>query len=119
MLRRSTVGTLIYLLAGPLTWGLHFTVIYGAQSTLCAVGGAPDRAVALVMAIATITALALLAGIVARPDHVAAALGAGDWAPPVRLFQRRVMVLLAILSAFGIAGAGLAATFLPACAALH
>lgn len=41
---------------------------------------------------------------------------------PTPLFHRRVMVLLAILSIFGIVGAGLAAAFLaflPACAPLR
>ena len=35
---RRTIGTIVFLLAGPILWSLHLTLIYGPQSALCATG---------------------------------------------------------------------------------
>ena len=38
---RQMIGTLVFLIAGPILWAVDLTVIYGAQSSLCAFGALP------------------------------------------------------------------------------
>lgn len=115
LMRGSTLGTIVYVLAGPIAWAVHVTVIYGFQSTACAVHPSPEWLVDIVVTIATAIAAAVSAFVALRHETAAHALGAGGWPDETRQFTRRVMTLLALLSIFGIVGAGAATFILPAC----
>lgn len=101
-------------LAGPLAWAMHLLVIYGTHAVMCSreVSG---RTSGIVIGAATLVALVVLA--------VVALWGRGPKAfgPPgqTRSFLRNSMMLLAVLSAFGIVWSGSAMLFLPACLALR
>jgi hypothetical protein len=98
------------MLLGPIVWALHLTAVYGAHALLCARGSA--AAGVPVIAVATLAALA--------PLGVAfAALWRAGEAESTQRFQRRVAVLLIVLSAVGIVWAGATVMFVAACAPLR
>lgn len=55
----STVGTLLYILAGLLAWALQFTAVYGGHTLVCALGASPALASAMVIVVTAATAVAL------------------------------------------------------------
>src|SRR5690606_1276841 len=62
---RTMIGTLVFLLAGPIVWAINLTLIYGAQSSLCAfeVGaaeGGTNGAVTAAIVVATLGTLGAL-----------------------------------------------------------
>lgn len=120
MTRPSSIGTLAYMLLGPIVWAVHSTVIYSAQSMLCAAAGAwdPSEMVRIVVAATTVLAFAIVATATLKADRTGDMIGAASPSPALRHFQRRVMRLLAIMSLFGI-GASAAAATLPVCVALR
>lgn len=112
----SLTGTLLLLLAGPILWAVHLTIVYGVHTLACvgALQGMPVDAGTFIL-VATGAILAILMLLLAviwlrRP----ALFTHGD-----RLFHSRVMVSLVLLSAFGIAWAGSAAFILPQCQQLR
>jgi hypothetical protein len=120
----SATATIVYMLLGPILWALHFTFVYGAHTLRCtaAVVGTPvpvgGGALAAAIVAVTVAVVALLVGTVLRPEAAARALGvdrAGDRAR----FAARTMVVLAVLSALGIAWAGAAPLLLESCAAVR
>lgn len=120
---RRTIGTLIYLLIGPLLWAAHLTVVYGSQSSLCAfdlgeaTNGSNGLATALVV-VATLLCIGLIALVVWRPHPVLGWLAPGE--PPLdRPFLTWVMRALSALAALAILYAGVASVILPACAQLR
>lgn len=121
---RSTAGTLSYLLLGPLVWAVHFTVLYVTQSTLCSLGQATDSVsgmniVTVIVTLATGVAFGLLAVAMLKADLVSKHFNAGGWPRSQRTFHTRVMVLMAVLAAFAIAAAALAAIFIETCSQLR
>jgi hypothetical protein len=122
--RRSTAGTIVYLLAGPIVWAAHLTILYFVQSMLCAHGLA-GRSVAgvglvpVVIVSATAVGLAILLAAILAPAAASRLAHASGWSMPDRVFHRRVMVALAVLSALGIAWAGFTAFVVPACPQLR
>lgn len=120
MRRHSVIGTLAYVLFGPLVWAIHIVVIYGGQSMLCAAAGIldPSAAVRSLVALASVLALTIVAAATLGADRAASMMGAASSMPPLQQFQRRVMRLLAVLSLFGI-GASAVAAAMPVCAALR
>lgn len=121
MARPSIFAALVYVLLGPIAWAAHLFAIYGAQSTLCVLAGgsAGDGLVAPIVGLITLTAAGLVGAAAAMPERVALALGATAAPAPIGDFQRRVMVVLALMSLFGIVAGGIAAAVLPACASLR
>jgi hypothetical protein len=121
----SPAAALLYLMAGPLLWGVHLLVVYGMQSALCAyrlTGIAqldPLLVRALVVAVTVLVALAL--GFAAwRPRTTARLLRAavfldGENGP----FMTAVMRLLVLLSLAGVLWAGAGALLLEACPQLR
>ena len=101
-------------LAGPLVWAMHLFVIYGSHAVLCS-RDMSGRYSGIVVGAATLTALVALAavGVWGRKSKA--------FGPPgqTRSFLRNSMMLLAVLSAFGIVSSGSAVLFLPACLALR
>jgi hypothetical protein len=57
--RPSAVGTIVYLILGPILWAVQLTVIYGGSTLLCVTGVPPGASTALV---ALTTAAAFIAG---------------------------------------------------------
>lgn len=106
---QSFVGTLFLTLAGPIIWSMHLLVIYGVHAVICS-QSVSGRGAQTVVGAATLIGLAALALIAAR--NPAEAFGGKN---KTQHFLRRTMLLLALLSAFGIIWAGTAIFFLPAC----
>ncbi len=122
--RRSTAGTLLYMLIGPVVWSAHLGVIYFGQSMLCAHGLA-GRSVAgmgiipFLILSATLISLALLLAAVVAPAAASRFARASGWFGQDVAFYRRVMVLLAILSAVGVVWAGATTLAIPDCPQLR
>jgi hypothetical protein len=120
----STAGTIAYLLFGPILWSLHLTVLYFSQSMLCAHGAAGFTIagvgiVPFVIVVATAVILVLLCAAMLAPAALGRLMSASGGAQSESSFQRRVMAALAMLSACGVAWAGLASFVLPICAQLR
>lgn len=116
---RPMVGTLTFILAGPILWAVDLTAIYGAQSSLCAFDVLPQPVIGWL--VADISALlALAAGLAAaRPQPLFGLLVGAQ--PPAEQwdFLQGTMRLLVALSLLAIVYFTLAATVLPACAQLR
>jgi hypothetical protein len=110
----SLFGTALLALAGPIIWAMHLLVVYGTHAVMCSQGASGPNA-EIVVGAATLTALVALA-IVAGRSKAAGVFGREGH---IRSFLRSAMVLLIVLSAFGIAWAGSTMFFLPACMALR
>ena len=112
------------MLLGPILWAAHLAVIYGAQSTLCALGisavrGPAVSLVAVVTTLATVVVLGLLAVAILAPRALSRRLRAASWSMPAQRFCDRIMVLLAMLSACGVIWAGATVLLVPACPPLR
>ncbi len=120
---RPAVRTLLYLLFGPIVWAAHLTVIYGAQSVVCALSTSPPRtgasidSVHTIVLIATIAALSALAAGWLRLGNPGGSMSEGI--EDRNHFLESVMHVLVGLSALGVLGAGAAALVLPSCPALR
>lgn len=108
---------MIYLLYGPILWGLHLFAIYGPQSLYCTRGLA-GAVVPTITAATLAFGLLLLVAIVA-PRPVARLLRADRWDAPQQGFLDRVMRLLSALSLFGVLAGGATILLLPACGGLR
>lgn len=114
------IGTLIFILLGPIVWAVHLTLIYGSQSTLCAFNPGEDRSggndtiVAIILA-ATIACVAVVGFSAVRASFVHALIARA--APPVEQvgFIMTIMRVLAGLSILAMFYAGLSVFILPAC----
>lgn len=116
---RSTAGTLIFLLLGPLVWGARFVAAYGAQGAMCELG-APQAAVTAALLAITVPALAVLVFALAAPAATARLLRAHKWGSETGVFLSAAMRILVALSIFGVLGEGLLAPLiLPACPVLR
>lgn len=116
---RQMIGTLAFMLTGPILWAADLTAIYGAQSSLCAFGALPQSAVGWLV-IATSVLLMLVAGIaVAKPRQLFSVFTGTQPPEEQWAFLQGSMRALAALSALAILYFTLAATMLPACAQLR
>lgn len=119
----SAIGTMLFVLYGPLLWALHFLVVYGGHASLCAVGveagvvGLP-LPLALVWA-ATLLALAGIAAGLVWPRQVQGFLHAVSLVEIDNRLLVRIMRLLALLSFLAVVFAGLASLIVPYCAQLR
>jgi hypothetical protein len=120
---RRTIGTLTFILIGPLLWAAHLTAIYGSQSSLCAfdVGvsaGDSNTLVSVLVVVVTLVCIGFLAVAIWRPQPILGWLAPGE--PPIDLaFLTWVMRALSCLAALAILYAGTASILLPACAQLR
>lgn len=119
--QRPVWPTIFDVLFGPIVWAAHLTLIYGLQSVACALASPLAPALfgldPVQLAIAALTAAALLAiaGRAAVARRPVGNTGEGELAA----FLDAVMLLLALFSAFGIAGQGGVALIIPACLPLR
>ncbi|GHA36075.1 hypothetical protein GCM10007989_35170 [Devosia pacifica] len=118
------IGTLVFLMAGPILWAAHLTLIYGSQSALCgfAVGTGPSGSNTLASAsviAGTVLVLGLLLALLIWPHPVYKTLSGakmpGDQ-QPLMLFVMRFLNGLSILA---VLYAGVAVQLLDACADLR
>lgn len=121
---RQGIGTLAFILIGPLVWAVHLTLIYGGQSLLCAFNPGEDasgRNVAIVAIIlaATIAGIAAVGFSAARPAIVHALIARGALPAEQAGFVVTIMRVLAGLSILAMIYAGLGAVILPACGQLR
>lgn len=119
----SAVGTMLFVLYGPLIWALHFLVVYGGHASLCAVGveaGIMGQPVQLVLVwTATLLALAAIAAGLFWPRQVQGVLHAVSLVEIDNRLLVRIMRLLALLSFLAVVFAGLASLIVPFCAQLR
>jgi hypothetical protein len=119
--RAPVAGAILLLVAGPMLWALHFFLIYGPQSALCALrpGGAPGWPVTAFVLVATLAALAALLLLLRRPRALAVAFRTETPQAPTADFLFAVARLLTILATAGVLWAGGTALILDPCGQLR
>ncbi|WP_187972819.1 hypothetical protein [Aquibium microcysteis] len=70
----STLGTLAYLLLGPLAWAMQLTLLYAGHTLFCSQGGSAALGDGLVIGVSAVLAL-LVGGFLLVPSAVARRLG--------------------------------------------
>jgi hypothetical protein len=121
---RQGIGTLIFILVGPIVWTLHLILIYGSQSSLCAFNLSADKSgenatVVAIVLVATIVCVAAVGFSAIRVSFVHTLIARAD--PPAEQmgFIVTIMRILAGLSILAMFYAGLGAVILPACEQLR
>lgn len=119
----SIVGTLLFMLFGPLIWAADLLVVYGGHASYCAAGdrlpGDAEAVLPMLLWAATAAAGLIIAAGIVWPSLVRTVLRAMPATSPEAGFMERVMRWLALLSLFGVAFMGLALTLVPICAQLR
>ncbi|SOD41863.1 hypothetical protein [Nitrosovibrio sp. Nv4] len=118
------MGTLVFMLVGPIVWTVHLTLIYGSQSLLCALNLGEDRsagnaAIIAIILVATAVCIAAVGFSAARPGFVHALIARADLPADQAGFIVTIMRVLAWLSILAMLYAGLGAVILPACGQLR
>ena len=121
---RQGIGTLVFILFGPIVWAVHLTLIYSSQSSLCAFNLAEDRAwgnnaIVYIILIATAVFIVVAGFSAVRASFVYALITRTDPPPEQIGFIITVMRILAGLSIVAMLYAGLGAVILPACGQLR
>jgi hypothetical protein len=115
--KESIVTIFVCLLSGPITWLLHFTVVYALQSTVCALASGAHLVPLFTI---IVTLLALLVLVAAAWGMVFKLPNAGGPEDQFLIrFLPRTIRLLCLLSAVGIIWTCFAALFLSPCAPLR
>jgi hypothetical protein len=117
---RQGIGTLIFILFGPIVWAVHLTLIYGGQSSLCAfhVGEDKSGGNTIVVAIILITTAVLIAAVgfsAVRANFVHTLIARAAPCAEQIGFIVTIMRILAGLSILAMLYAGIGAVLLPAC----
>ena len=117
---RQGIGTLIFILLGPIVWAVHLTLIYGSQSSLCAFHLGEDRSggnsgVIAIILLVTIVSIATVGFSAVRASFVHALIAQGTPPAEQAKFIVTIMRVLAGLSILAMFYGGLGAVFLPAC----
>lgn len=113
------IGTLVFLIFGPILWALDLTMIYGAQSSLCAFEALPQSAIALLIGGVTLGLIFVVAWALLRPDPFFGALTGAT--PPDEQWPFLVAVMrgLAGLSLLAMVYFASAILLMPTCPALR
>ncbi|MFV3127277.1 hypothetical protein [Niveispirillum sp. KHB5.9] len=104
----SITRTLLFLLWGPIVWGVQFTFSYGGHTLLCAQDAPPDASRWLVGVLALL-ALTAIAPVALRCQAVA------TWAGVEGGFVITIARLVAILSLIAVPWTATGALLLQAC----
>ena len=117
-----TIGTVLFVLFGPIVWAGHLLVTYGGHASLCAfgvtsIGRLPTLPVLLWSA--TAAALALLAGGLLWPSGVRRLLRVESSLETENRWLEGLMRLLTGQSLLGVAYAGVAILLVPNCLPLR
>jgi len=121
MMRASVVGTMLFILFGPIVWAAHLGVSYAAHAALCAAGDRlPLGANALpwVLGAATVVAVLVITIAMLSPQLVRAPIGAVREGEDAR-FATAVIRTLGLLSLMGVGYFGLTMLLLPLCLQLR
>lgn len=116
--QRSTAGTILYILVGPILWAAHLATIYFVQSMLCARGVAVEAVPAIVLA-ATAVAVLLIVALLMAPRAASLSFRAGGWGEHIHATETRLMQGLALLSIAGIVWGGATVLIIPSCPTLR
>lgn len=115
------VGTILFMLFGPIVWAVHLGVSYALHAALCAADDrlplSPSDLPWLLGGATAIAALALAAAL-AIPGTVRTTLRAVNEGEQAA-FATTVMRILSLLSLFGVAYFGLAMLVVPVCLPLR
>ncbi|MEX0405587.1 hypothetical protein ABGN05_07945 [Aquibium sp. LZ166] len=109
----STVGTLVYILFGPILWALQFTLIYGGHTLACSQGATPAAGEWLVYAASIVPAVIVLVFLVVQTPF-ARILGLTRAMEDRRAYDR-IAWAVALLSEFAIVWTGATALVVAAC----
>ena len=120
----AIASAIVFMLLGPITWAVHFLVIYGGQASACALqvsGSLELQEVYVALFVIVVTALfgAQLGFFAWRPAAAARLLHFDADEEESQAFSTKVMQALALLSLFGVVGSGAAAFMVDACAAIR
>ncbi len=120
---RQDMGTLVFILTGPIIWAIHLTLVYGSQSSLCAFNAGESATgrnvvVGIILAV-TVLCIAATGYSAARPGFVHALIARASLPAEQAGFIVTVMRILAGLSILAMFYAGLGAVMLPACEQLR
>jgi hypothetical protein len=111
---RRVLSATAFSLFGLLVWALHLAVSYGAHHVVCQVGSDGSPAV-MIVAAATVIAVAVLTIAALKPEWLASVLRAPGRTDPLRPFLDSIMRWLVVLSLAGIVWSGAALGFIDAC----
>lgn len=115
---RQGIGTLIFILVGPIVWAVHLTLVYGSQSSLCAFNledrGENSAVVAIILLVTTMS-IAVVGFSAVRANFIHALITRGIPSTDQVEFIVTIMRVLSGLSILAMFYAGLSAVFLPAC----
>lgn len=111
--RPGVFTILVYLMLGPILWGLHLTLIYGANTLICALGGGAASSRAIVIA-ATILIAVPLGLMLLMQRRVGRLFGIADGRAGRPTYDA-ISRVAGVLSLAGILWAGTAAAVLSAC----
>ena len=116
---RQMIGTLVFLIFGPICWALQLTTVYGMQSALCAFQAVSMTTVTVLVVALTIVIAGLAGAGMVRPGLVYRVFtgvqpNSEQW--PFLVFVMRSLTALSILA---MAYAGTGALMLAACGALR
>lgn len=120
----SAVGTIVFLLFGPIVWAGHFAFCYGMQSVACTLasvgqgGSIPVRIDGLIW-LATLAAAGLIVAALLARRALASLLRADVWSASQSAFQRRTMSWLATLSLFAVIALAVGTLLIDSCALLR
>ncbi|KUO56395.1 MAG: hypothetical protein APF80_13680 [Alphaproteobacteria bacterium BRH_c36] len=120
----STIGTIVYILLGPIVWAAHFTALYFGQSVICQITESGrlelmSPAIILGIWVATAIAASVLAMALHSPARFEVLLGTDVWQADQRGFHRQTMAVLAGLSLFAILAAASSTLLIDTCAVLR
>lgn len=95
----GTVRTLVYIMIGPILWGLHFTVVYCGHTLACLFGFS-ESAILLGVVILTAAAGLVLVAALVMQDAFARLLGIGPEAAGRRTYDSfsRIAGLLSLVA---------------------
>ncbi|MDN5751791.1 MAG: hypothetical protein L0H15_00730 [Nitrosospira sp.] len=121
---RQGIGTLLFILTGPIVWAAHLALIYSSQSSLCSFdpgeGGAGGRdAIAAIILAVTAVGVAAVGSSAFRARSAHGLTARADLPAETITFIVTIMRVLAALSILAMLYAGLGVVFLPACDSLR
>ncbi|QYO76057.1 hypothetical protein [Devosia salina] len=116
---RQMIGTYVFLITGPILWAINLTLIYGAQSSLCAFAAWPAGTIKVLVGAISILLVGCAGAAMLWPEIVLRALAATSPPEDQWPFLKGAMRLLTGLSALAMTYFALAALFVSGCDALR
>ncbi|MDN2580914.1 hypothetical protein [Aquibium sp. ELW1220] len=110
----STLGTLTYLLLGPLAWALQLTLVYAGHTLVCSQGGSAALGDGLVIVVSAVLAV-LVGSFLLFPLAVARVLGLTR-EMDARAAYDRIARVAGVLALVAIVWTGTTAVLVEACA---